>query len=160
VAQAITRLYGVPSTNITSTTFSDLKLFLSNAPGAPDLLPAFDRALWVVVAMQTIDAAVPASDAARQLLALRPDLLNGKRVIGLVFGPPHSLTAAELARFTAVYALYGKRRPLSKWPCAPPAARPRPTAARPSACPRWATTSRARPNRSRRRIFNWPWAMK
>ncbi|MBI5565310.1 MAG: hypothetical protein HY870_10455, partial [Chloroflexi bacterium] len=111
VAQAITRLYGVPSTNITNTSFSDLKLFLSNAPDAPDLLPAFDRALWVVMAMQTIDAAVPASDAARQLLALRPDLLNGKRVIGLVFGPPQSLTAAELSRFTAVYALYGKTPP-------------------------------------------------
>jgi beta-N-acetylhexosaminidase len=111
VAQAITRLYGVPATNITSTTFSDLKSFLTNAPDATDLLPAFERARWVVIAMQTIDAGVPSSDAARQLLALRPELLNGKRVIGLVFGPPHSLTAVELAQFTAVYALYGKTPP-------------------------------------------------
>ncbi len=111
VAQAITRLYGVPSTNITSTNFSELKAFLSNAPNATDLLPAFERAQWVVIAMQTIDTAVPASDAVRQLLALRPDLLSGKRVIGLVFGPPHSLTAAELTQFTAVYALYGKTPP-------------------------------------------------
>nr|MBP7687153.1 hypothetical protein [Thermoflexales bacterium] len=111
VAQTITRLYGVPSDNITNTTFSELKSFLSNAPDAPDLLPAFDRALWVVLALQSIDGNVSASDAARLLLAQRPDLLNGKRVIGLVFGPPNSLTAAELARFTAVYGLYGKTPP-------------------------------------------------
>ena len=114
LAQTITRLYGVPSTNITSTTFTELNAFLSNAPGATDLLPAFERAQWVVLAMQTIEPGVPASDAARQLLALRPDLLNGKRVIGLVFGPPPTLTTAELLRFTAVYVLYGKTPPFAE----------------------------------------------
>ncbi|HZY41697.1 MAG TPA: hypothetical protein VFF59_06825, partial [Anaerolineae bacterium] len=111
VAQAITRLYGVPAANITNTTFSELKAFVANTPTAPDLLPAFERAQWVVVAMQALDPAVPASDAVQQLLALRPDLLNGKRVIGLLFGPPQGLTADELARFTTVYALYGKTPP-------------------------------------------------
>ena len=36
---------------------------------------------------------------------------KGKRVIGLMFGPPQGLTADELARFTTVYALYGKTPP-------------------------------------------------
>ena len=111
VAQAITRLYGVPAANITNTTFAQLKAFVTQAPTAPDLRPAFERAQWVILALQTLDPAVPASDAVSQLLALRPDLLTGKRVIGLLFGPPQSLTADELARFTAVYALYGKTPP-------------------------------------------------
>ncbi len=111
VAQAITRLYGVPATNITNTTFSELKSFLANGSDAPDLLPAFERAQWVVLAMQSLDPTVTASDAVKQLLALRPDLLTGKRVIGLIFGPPQGLSAEELSRFTAVYALYGKTPP-------------------------------------------------
>jgi beta-N-acetylhexosaminidase len=111
LARAITQQYGVPSANITSTTFSGLKAFVLNVPSAPDLLPSIQGANWIVFVMQSIDPNVPASDAVRQLIALRPDLLTGKRVIGLLMGPPQGLTANELARFTALYVIYGKTSP-------------------------------------------------
>lgn len=111
LARAISQQYGVPATNITSTTFSALRAFALNVPSTADLLPSWQNANWLVFVMQSIDPNVPASDAVRQLMALRPDLLTGKRVIGLMMGPPQGLTANEISRFTALYAVYGKTPP-------------------------------------------------
>ena len=111
LAQSIGALYDVPSTNITTTTFSALKAFVTAQPDATDLTPEFQRANWVVLAMQTLDPAYPASDAAQSLLNLRPELLDNKRVVGFMFGPPNGLSADEVERFTVLYALYGKLRP-------------------------------------------------
>ncbi len=111
LAQSINLLYGVPTANISTTTFSDLKAFLTNQPNAPDLAPAFQQATWVVLAMQGIDPAYPASDAAQLLLDLRPNLVENKHLIGFMFGPPYGLSATEMGRFTALYSLYGKLRP-------------------------------------------------
>ena len=55
LARAITQQYGVPSANITSTTFSGLKAFVLNVPSAPDLLPSIQGANWIVFVMQSID---------------------------------------------------------------------------------------------------------
>ena len=111
LARAISQLYGVPTTNITNTNFTTLQAYLTGVPGTTDLTPDFNRATWIVLAMQAIDPAVSASNAVRQLLTLRPDLLAGKRVIGYLFGPPYGLTANEMSRFNALYALHGKTPP-------------------------------------------------
>jgi beta-N-acetylhexosaminidase len=111
LAQAISRAYNVPTQNISTTTFVDLKAFVTGAPDAPDLTPAFNNANWVVLAMQSLDSAYQASDAAQLLLDQRRDLLTDKRVIGFMFGPPYGLTLQQMAGFTALYALYGKLAP-------------------------------------------------
>ncbi len=111
LARLISQQYGVPTTNITSTTFVTLEAYLTGAPNAADLTPDFERANWIVLAMQAIDPAIPSSTAARQLLAQRPELLTGKHVIGFLFGPPHNLTKNEMSHFTALYAVYGKTPP-------------------------------------------------
>ncbi len=110
LGQAISRAYGVATENITSTTFSELKAFVTGVQGARDLAPDFERANWIVFAMQSLDPNVPFADAVRELIARRPDLLTGKRVVGFIFGPPQGYTLSEMSRFTALYAEYSKTR--------------------------------------------------
>ncbi len=111
LAQALSQSYGVPAVNITTTTYSELKAFVTGATNAPDLAPTFSGVKWVIVAQQAINPAAPESDAAQLLIEQRPDLLNGKRLIGFMFGPPYGFTTQQIQRFTALYALYGKLAP-------------------------------------------------
>jgi hypothetical protein len=111
LAQAISARYGVPTTNITTTTYSELKDFLAGAPNAIDLTPTFNAVQWVIVAQQAFSPDVPQSDAAQVLIDQRPDLLAGKRLIGFMFGPPYGFTTQQIEQFTALYALYGKLEP-------------------------------------------------
>lgn len=111
VGRVIGQVYGVPTENITNTRFAELRAFVLGQENAPDLTPAFEAATWVVLAMQSIDPRVPASDAARLLLGQRPDLLAGKQVVGLIFGPPQGYSQLEMSRFSALFALYGKTPP-------------------------------------------------
>ncbi len=111
LASAMSLRYGVPATNITTTTYSDLKAFVTGAPNAPDLAPTFNSVKWVFIAQQAFSPAYPESDAAQLLLDQRPDLLIGKRLIGFMFGPPYGFTTQQIARFTALYGLYGKLAP-------------------------------------------------
>ena len=101
----------MPAANITTTTYSELKAFVTGAANAPDLAPAFNSAKWVIVAQQAISPAAPESDAAQLLIDQRADLLNGKRLVGFMFGPPYGFTTQQIERFTALYALYGKLAP-------------------------------------------------
>jgi beta-N-acetylhexosaminidase len=111
LVQAISQSYGIPAANITTTTYSELKAFVTGAANAPDLAPAFDAATWVVVAQQAISPADPESNAAQLLIDQRADLLNGKQLIGFMFGPPNGFTRQQIERFTALYAVYGKLAP-------------------------------------------------
>jgi len=111
LAQAISLRYGVPAANITTTTYSELKAFVTGAANAPDLAPTFNAVQWVIVAQQAINPANPESDAAQLLIDQRADLLNGKRLIGFMFGPPYGFTTQQIERFAALYALYGKLTP-------------------------------------------------
>jgi beta-N-acetylhexosaminidase len=111
LARAISQSYGVPAANITTTTYSELKAFVTGAANAPDLAPAFNSAKWVIIAQQTLSPAAPESDAAQLLIDQRADLLNDKRLIGFMFGPPYGFTPQQLERFTALYGLYGKLAP-------------------------------------------------
>ena len=111
LAQAISQSYGVPTANITTTTYTELKAFVTGAANAPDLAPTFNAVTWVIVAQQAISPADPESDAAQLLIDQRADLLNGKQLIGFMFGPPYGFTTQQIERFTALYALYGKLAP-------------------------------------------------
>jgi beta-N-acetylhexosaminidase len=111
LARAISTRYGIPTTNITTTTYSELKDFLTGAPNAIVLTSTLSAVQWVVVAQQAFSPAAPQSDAVQLLLDQRPDLLAGKRLIGFMFGPPYGFTRQQIEQFTALYALYGKLEP-------------------------------------------------
>ncbi|CAG0929877.1 Beta-hexosaminidase [Thermoflexales bacterium] len=108
LARAFSQRYGLPTANITTTTYSELKAFVTFAANAPDLAPTFNAVQWVICAQQAISPDSPASDAVQLLIEQRADLLAGKRLIGFMFGPPHGFTTQQIERFTALYALYGK----------------------------------------------------
>lgn len=111
LSRAISQVYGLPAQNITTTTYSELKAYLQGVEGALDLAPIFNEVQWVVVAQQAIDPAYRESDAVQLLLDQHSELLTGKRVVGFLFGPPYGFTALQMARFSALYALYGKLAP-------------------------------------------------
>lgn len=112
ISSTLTRIAGVPPEQITSLGFADLKSFLGGAPLALDLTDAFAQADWIILAQQDIQAGVQQSDAARQLLRDRPELLAGKRVTLFAFGPPYQLSADELRPITAgYYAAYSIGQP-------------------------------------------------
>jgi beta-N-acetylhexosaminidase len=109
LAQAISTRYGVPTVNITTTTYSELKSFASGVTNTLDA--TFAAVQWIIVAQQAFSPAAPASDAAQVLIDQRPDLLSGKGLIGFMFGPPYGFTPAQIEKFSALYALYGKLEP-------------------------------------------------
>jgi beta-N-acetylhexosaminidase len=111
LAQALNLSLGVPAANITTTTYSELKAFLTGTANAVDLAPTFDTVRWVFVAQQAITPAAPESDAAQLLIDQHAALLNGKQLIGFMFGPPYGFTRQQIERFTALYAVYGKLAP-------------------------------------------------
>ena len=111
VAQSLSRRYGVPTENITTTTYSALKDYLRGLDGAPDLTPDFESVGWIILAQQALNTTAREADAAQLLLDQRADLLAGKRVIGFMFGPPQGMTAQQLSRTDAWYVLYGKLTP-------------------------------------------------
>ncbi len=112
IAQALTRLGNVPSEQITSFGFADLKAFLAGAPAAQDLSDAFAQADWVILAQQNLQSDVQQSDAARLLLRDRPDLIAGKQVALLSFGPPYELAVDDLKPISAgFYGVYSVGAP-------------------------------------------------
>ena len=111
LARSISQVYGLSATNITTTTYSDLKAFLQGKEGALDLTPTFNSAPWIIVAQQAFTPADRDADAVQLLLDQRADLVAGKRLIGFLFGPPYGFTQQQMKRFTALYALYGKLAP-------------------------------------------------
>ncbi|HLF24828.1 MAG TPA: glycoside hydrolase family 3 N-terminal domain-containing protein [Anaerolineae bacterium] len=111
ISQTLTGVAGVPADRVGSYGFNSLKAFLAGAPTAPNLTELFAQANWIILAQQTLQSDVQQSDAARLLLRTRPELLANKRVVLFTFGPPYEITAEDLNRLTAHYALYSNATP-------------------------------------------------
>ena len=112
--QAVERLYGSEASglvfrrNLISFGFDDLQAMLE--PGSSDnaIETSIRRADWVVFAMLGTRMDRPASQALRQLLAERDDLIREKRVIVFALNAPYYLDATDISKITAYYGLYGK----------------------------------------------------
>lgn len=87
-------------------TFEEALAFLSQAPEAPDLRPAFERAAWILIAALDEDPQHPASSLPHLLLGERADLLAGKQVVFWGFGALYPLNAREIARLTRYEAIW------------------------------------------------------
>lgn len=74
----------------------------------PGVEESIKNAEWVVFAMLDIKPGVPSSIAVKRLLAERPDLLRGKRVIVFAFDAPYYLDTTEVVQLSAYYALYNR----------------------------------------------------
>ena len=78
-------------------------------PVNPELEALLEEADWVVFAMLDIDTETyPQSNALRQLLRNRYDLLRNKQLVLFAFNAPYFLDETEISQLTAYYAFYSK----------------------------------------------------
>ncbi|MDY6846609.1 MAG: glycoside hydrolase family 3 N-terminal domain-containing protein [Chloroflexota bacterium] len=113
---ALLNLYGpqaggqILEHNLFSYTFLQLVNVLDNVEeGTPEfLLENLQTANWVIFNTIDIDPNVPGSNALQRLLADRPDLLSGKKVIVFSMGTPIYLDSTNITKLTAYYALYSQ----------------------------------------------------
>ncbi|MCS7286682.1 MAG: glycoside hydrolase family 3 N-terminal domain-containing protein [Anaerolineae bacterium] len=107
------KLYGPKATGqidpekVHSFSFVRLKSFLLAPKEDKELEELFSRATWVIFALQDLDPKrYPASDAFKELLRGRPELLRDKKVIAISYGAPYYLDTTEISKLTAYYAAY------------------------------------------------------
>jgi beta-N-acetylhexosaminidase len=67
-----------------------------------------DEAEWIIFAMLDVDPEVRASDAVKQFLAQRQDVISNSRAIVFAYNAPYYLDTTEISKLTAYYALYSK----------------------------------------------------
>jgi len=117
--QTLVRLYGpeasgrISPEQVYTHTFEELDQFLYEPQADPQpvspLLQQLQRADWILFAMLDVDPGVyPYSDAVKQFLALRDDMLPGKKVIVLAYNAPYYLDTTEVSKLTGYYCLYSK----------------------------------------------------
>ncbi len=109
---AVIRLYSgseevIPG-NLSSYSFQDLLDLLNAGTGVLQIENDLKQADWIVFAMDTVSKDIPQSQALRQFLALRPDLIQGKRLIVFALSEPYALDATDISKLSAYYALYGR----------------------------------------------------
>jgi beta-N-acetylhexosaminidase len=109
---AVIRLYSgsnqVIPANLVSYTFQDLSDMLNAGTGVLQIENDLRQADWIVFAMDTVSSANPTSQALRQFLDLRPDLIQGKFLIVFAMSEPYALDATDISKLSAYYALYSR----------------------------------------------------
>ena len=119
LSRTLVKLYGpqasgrVDPNRISTYTFSQVKLFLNEPAAYPELVTrmtaSLSRAEWVLFVMLDVDVdQYPDSDAVKAFLALRDDLLQGKKAVVLSYGAPYYLDTTEVSKLTAYYSFYSK----------------------------------------------------
>ncbi|MEM7343224.1 MAG: glycoside hydrolase family 3 N-terminal domain-containing protein, partial [Chloroflexota bacterium] len=117
----ILELFGLEATGqilpqqLTSRSFADLKDALAEEP-VNELQVAETEALieeadWIIFAMLNVDVDNhPQSDAVRDLLRNRYEIVRNKNLILFAFNAPYFLDETEISQLTAYYSFYSKGR--------------------------------------------------
>jgi beta-N-acetylhexosaminidase len=109
---AVIRLYSgsgqVIINNLSSYNFKDLTDMLSTGSGTLQIENDLKAADWIVFAMDSVSTDIPVSQALRQFLDQRPDLIQGKHVIVFTLSEPYALDATDISKLSAYYALYSR----------------------------------------------------
>jgi beta-N-acetylhexosaminidase len=98
----------VVASNLSSFTLEELDALLNNREGGENLARRLALAHWIVFSMLDNSEEYPTFETISRLLARRPDLLQGKKVIVFAFNAPYFLDATDISRITAYYALFNK----------------------------------------------------
>jgi len=111
---AVIRLYSgsgqvIPS-NLSSYTFQELSDMLNTGTGLLQIENDLRAADWIIFAMDSVTSDNPVSQALKQLLDLRPDLIQGKHLIVFALSEPYALDATDISKLSAYYALYSRSR--------------------------------------------------
>jgi beta-N-acetylhexosaminidase len=109
---AVIRLYSGSSQvfpgNLSSYSFQDLADMLNSGTGQMQIENDLRQADWIVFAMDTVSSDLPYSQALRQFLDLRPDLIQGKHLIVFALSEPYALDATDISKLSAYYGLYSR----------------------------------------------------
>jgi beta-N-acetylhexosaminidase len=112
VQNAVIRLYSgsgqILAGNLSSYSFQDLSDMLNAGKGSLQIENDLKAADWIVFAMDAVSSDVPVSQALRQFLDQRPDLIQGKRLIVFALSEPYALDATDISKLSAYYALYSR----------------------------------------------------
>jgi len=112
--KAVLRLYGpqaggqVTGARMSSYSFGDLQQMLSGAPDTETISSDIREADWIIFSFQTISVDRPFSEAMKQFLSKRQDLVRNKKVVAFAFNAPYYLDSTDISKLTAYYALYSK----------------------------------------------------
>jgi beta-N-acetylhexosaminidase len=119
--RAVLQLYGpegsgqVQPGSLQSFGFDELATLLKAPPAVgaetptPDIPPiaaALAQADWLVFNMLDLSADAPGSDVLSAVLAERPDLVRGKKIVVFAFNAPYYLDSTDVSKVTAFYAVY------------------------------------------------------
>ncbi|MGI6251058.1 MAG: glycoside hydrolase family 3 N-terminal domain-containing protein [Anaerolineaceae bacterium] len=116
---ALLNLYGSSGSNqilenrVSSYSFDQLQAFLDLRTEQidPSLPENLRRSSWVIFFTQQPDEAIRSSNALKQILAERTELIRDKRVVVFNGDLPIFLDSTEISKITAYYALYGLHAP-------------------------------------------------
>jgi beta-N-acetylhexosaminidase len=113
----VQRLYGpsagglvVPS-HLSSYSFDDLNLFLTDLLPTPDLPNDLRRATWVIISTLDLSENSPQMFTLRRFLSEKQSLLASKKVILFSFSAPYYLDATDISKLTAYYGMYSESDP-------------------------------------------------
>ena len=111
---SLIRLYGsgagdpINSTRLKAYSFENLRLVLESADGTDEFITALNSATWIVFSFREFGTERVDSTTFRRLFDERPDLVRGKKIIGLAFNAPYYLDSTDISKLSAYYALYSK----------------------------------------------------
>lgn len=112
--RAVLRLYGpqaggqVSGARMTSYSFADLEQMLIGAENTETISSEVREADWIVFSFQNISADRPVSQAMKQLLSERQDLVRNKKIVAFAFNAPYYLDSTDISKLTAYYVVYSK----------------------------------------------------
>jgi beta-N-acetylhexosaminidase len=112
LANAVIRFYSggsqVLAGNLTSYSFQDLTDLLNVGTGILQIENDMRGSEWMVFLMSDINPNLPSSQALREFLDQRPDLLQNKKIIVFALAAPYYLDTTDISKLTAYYALYSR----------------------------------------------------
>ena len=111
---SLIRLYGsgagdpIQSNHLTAYSYENLRMILEEAEGTEEALTSLNAASWIVFSFTEFGAERIEAVTFKRLFDERPDLVRGKKLVGLAFNAPYYLDSTDISKLSAYYALYSK----------------------------------------------------
>lgn len=111
---SLIHLYGsgagdpINSQRLSAFSYENLRMILEGGQGTEDVQSALNAANWIVFSFREFGTERVESATFRRLFDERPDLIRGKKIIGLAFNAPYYLDSTDISKLSAYYALYSK----------------------------------------------------
>ncbi len=112
--KSLIRLYGsgagdpIQSNRLTAYSYENLRMILEGAEGTEEALVSLNAASWIVFSFTEFGTERIEAITFKRFFDERPDLVRGKKLIGLAFNAPYYLDSTDISKLSAYYAFYSK----------------------------------------------------